>query len=233
MGDAVPPQADSDQSPARLAPDQTGTGQPDGSGQNSPAAANGAESPSNHSRPPSRPHSTSHRSTPEADIDAPPPIAIEQLVDEYYAEIYRYAFRLAGNSADAADITQQAFLNAQSHLASLREAHKSRGWLYAILRNTFLKSRRKKTPASAGNLEFELDHVPDPAMTGSELADFDSEELQAAIAELPEEFRLVILMFYFEESSYKEIAQALEIPEGTVMSRLSRAKGHLRKKLSG
>ena len=60
----------------------------------------------------------------------------------------------------------------------------------------------------------------------------DQEELGKALAELPDEFRLVVLMFYFEDLSYKEIAEQLELPIGTVMSRLSRAKGHLRRRLA-
>ena len=59
----------------------------------------------------------------------------------------------------------------------------------------------------------------------------DSAELQAAIDELPAEFRVVVAMFYFEECSYREIAEKLDLPIGTVMSRLARAKGHLRAKL--
>lgn len=160
-------------------------------------------------------------------------LRIEQLVESHYAEIYRYAFRLAGNSADASDLTQQTFLNAHKNLLALREAAKARGWLYAILRNTFLKLRRKRSPLSAGNLELEVDSLPDPVLTVSQKSiDLDPEELQSALLDLPDEFRAVILMFYFEELSYRQIASELKIPEGTVMSRLSRAKGHLRKRLS-
>jgi RNA polymerase sigma-70 factor (ECF subfamily) len=65
-----------------------------------------------------------------------------------------------------------------------------------------------------------------------EVDEVDREQLAAALTELPDEFRLVVLMFYFEELSYQEIAESLDIPIGTVMSRLSRAKGHLRQRLS-
>ncbi len=158
---------------------------------------------------------------------------IEQLVDAHYAELYKYAYRLVGNGADAADITQQTFLNAQRNLGSLRDSTKARGWLYAILRNTFFKLRRKKNPTAAASLDLEVDSLPDPALQDKDdPLEFSAEELQAAVSSLPEEFRAVVLMFYFEEASYREIAQQLEIPEGTVMSRLSRAKGHLRKRLS-
>lgn len=178
-------------------------------------------------------HTTSH-STPSGPVDGSPPaeVRIERLVEEHYAELYRYAFRLTGNATDAADTTQQTFLNAQRHLESIRDPAKVRGWLYSILRNTFLKLRRKKTAAPASNLEINLDHINDPAFDAARpIPEFDAEDLQRAITELPDEFRTVVLMFYFEECSYREIARALEIPAGTVMSRLSRAKGHLRKRL--
>jgi DNA-directed RNA polymerase specialized sigma24 family protein len=82
---------------------------------------------------------------------------------------------------------------------------------------------------AASALQIPLEEIP-----AEDIADdsIDREELQTALGELPDEYRLVVLMFYFEELSYKEIAEQLEIPIGTVMSRLSRAKGHLRARLA-
>ena len=82
--------------------------------------------------------------------------------------------------------------------------------------------------SSTATLELDIDSVP--AEIPSE-DDIDRERLQAAINELSDEFRVVLVMFYFEECSYREIAQSLDVPMGTVMSRLARAKGHLRAKL--
>jgi RNA polymerase sigma-70 factor (ECF subfamily) len=82
---------------------------------------------------------------------------------------------------------------------------------------------------AADAIGLEIDHVPDRLPSSSEI---DREALETAFKELPEDFRLVLLMFYFEELSYQEIAAQLELPLGTVMSRLSRAKGHLRTKLA-
>ena len=70
-----------------------------------------------------------------------------------------------------------------------------------------------------------------PAEKRNVITPVDSAELQAAIDELPAEFRLVVAMFYFEDCSYRDIAEKLDVPIGTVMSRLARAKGHLREKL--
>jgi RNA polymerase sigma-70 factor (ECF subfamily) len=148
------------------------------------------------------------------------------LVAAHQAELYRYAYRLSGSQADAEDLTQQTFLVARAKLGQVRQQDCRRAWLFAVLRNAWLKSRRRPGPTlGAADL---LDQLPSPEVADDPL---DRERLQAALNELPDEFKLVLLMFYFEACTYQEIAQRLEIPQGTVMSRLSRAKGHLRAKL--
>ncbi len=153
-----------------------------------------------------------------------PQLDIRTLVVEHHRDVYRYAFRLSGNEADAEDLTQQTFLIAQQRLAQVREPDKAAAWLFAILRSCFLKSKRKRHPVNATGLELDVESIPDKVSE----EDIDAEQLQLAIDELPDEFKLVLVMFYFEECSYKEIAAKLEIPIGTVMSRLTRAKGRLR-----
>jgi RNA polymerase sigma-70 factor (ECF subfamily) len=150
-----------------------------------------------------------------------------QLVTDHHAALYRYAFRLTGSAADAEDLTQEAFLIAQQKLGQIREAGNARSWLYTVLRNCFLRSASRRAPAASTDLgtEFDLDSIPE--ITDDQ--DVDRERLQQAINELADEFKVVLLMFYFEEKSYREIADALDVPPGTVMSRLSRAKSHLRK----
>ena len=156
------------------------------------------------------------------------PSNIERLVAEHHAALYRYAYRLAGSPADAEDLTQQTFLAAHRKLAQLRSAEAGRGWLFSILRNCYLKTQRKRTPLSAASVDLDVNGLPDTRPTETSI---DREQLQAAIDELPDEFKLVVLMFYFESRSYREIAETLDMPVGTVMSRLSRAKGHLRRRL--
>lgn len=153
---------------------------------------------------------------------------IARLIGEHHRALYRYAFRLAGRVADAEDLTQQTFVVAQQKIHQVRDPAKVRPWLYTVLRNCFLKSRRKQRPASAGDLELDIDAVAEPLPAAEQI---DRRELQAAIDALPDEFKLVVVMFYFEECSYKEIAAKLEVPMGTVMSRLARAKGRLRRQL--
>lgn len=152
---------------------------------------------------------------------------IRRLIADYHAALYRYAFRLSGDVADAEDLTQQAFLIAHQKIGQVRESAKVKRWLFRVLRNCFLKSCRKMRPVNAGAIEMEIDEIP-ADVTEDEI---DRQQLQLALNDLPPEFRVVVTMFYFEEMSYKEIAAELEIKIGTVMSRLSRGKTRLRQRL--
>lgn len=153
---------------------------------------------------------------------------VQRLIDDHLDAVYRYAYRLTGTVHDAEDLTQQVFLLAQERFEQLREVERARGWLFTILRNSFLKTVQRTQPVPATNLGLNLETVPADNKNGQAV---ESAELQAAIDELPAEFRLVVAMFYFEECSYREISEKLDLPIGTVMSRLARAKGHLRSKL--
>ena len=154
---------------------------------------------------------------------------IAELVANHQGELYRYAYRLSGSAADAEDLVQQAFLVAHRKLDQVRSQENVRGWLYTVLRNAYLKTCRKLGPVNAGDLDLPLESVPEEL---PEPPLVDSQELQAALDELPSEFRVVVLMFYFEHRSYKDIGGELGLPIGTVMSRLSRAKSHLRARLT-
>lgn len=152
---------------------------------------------------------------------------LADLVERYYALLYRYAYRLTGSEADAEDLTQQAFLTAQSKWEQLRDEEKAKSWLFTIARNAWLKDLR----APALLVSSTLDELPGrPAEAGP--ADFDHEQLQNVLNDLPEEFRTPVVLFYFEEFSYKEIAEQMEVPVGTIMSRLARAKAFLRQRLT-
>ncbi len=153
---------------------------------------------------------------------------IQAIVLAHSQDVYRYAYRLAGNSQDAEDLTQQTFLIAQQRLEQVRHPERMIGWLFSVLRSCYLKSERKRRPISAAGIELDIESVPDDVSE----SEVDSQLLQAALDELPEESRLVVVMFYFEDCSYKEIAAQLDVPIGTVMSRLARAKRRLRKRLA-
>jgi RNA polymerase sigma-70 factor (ECF subfamily) len=153
---------------------------------------------------------------------------VERLVEEHYASLYRYAYRLTGSEADAEDLTQEAFCKAQMNLGQLREPDRARSWLYSILRNAYLhRVRTEKTqPSLSLDLIGELPESPVES-----LPDVDPDQLQKALGELPEVFRTPILLYYFDDFSYREIADQMDLPIGTVMSRLARAKAWLRMKL--
>jgi RNA polymerase sigma-70 factor (ECF subfamily) len=146
-------------------------------------------------------------------------------VEQHYSTIYGYAYRLSGVVADAEDLTQQTFMIAHQKLHQVREQDKVVRWLYTITRTCFLKSRRRQRPSAATNYELDVNDIPAAFPADSP---FDEERLQSALNELGDEFKVCLTMFYFEELSYKEIGEQLEIPIGTVMSRLARAKGRLR-----
>lgn len=156
------------------------------------------------------------------------PATVQRLVEDHYASLYRYAYRLTGSSADAEDLTQETFCKAQRNFGQLRDAERSRGWLFTILRNAFIERVNESKQHPSVPLEWAGDvaePLPEP------LPDLDPERLQAALSELPVDYRMPIILFYFEGFGYKDIAEHLEVPIGTVMSRLSRAKAHLRGRL--
>lgn len=148
---------------------------------------------------------------------------IAELVREHYLSVYRFAYRMSGTSHDAEDLAQQTFLNAQQRLAALREPDRVRAWLFMITRNLYRRKLRDARPVES----LPLDGLPAPdAVKGFE--PLDSESLQRALNLLPEEYRVVLVLFYFGDLPYREIATQLDLPMGTVMSRLSRGKQLLR-----
>ncbi|MHB8865106.1 MAG: RNA polymerase sigma factor [Pirellulaceae bacterium] len=161
--------------------------------------------------------------------DSPGSLTIQQVIDLYHASVYRYAYRLTGHVADAEDLAQQTFLIAQQKLGQVRDANKADRWLFAVVRSCFSKSRRRRRPTCAANLDLNMDAV---AVEPPAAESIDREILERAWDELPDGYRLILAMFYFDEFSYKQIAQELEIPIGTVMSRLARAKQRLREQLA-
>lgn len=157
------------------------------------------------------------------------PLSIQSLVEEHLSQVFRYAFRFTGNASDAEDLTQQVFLLAQRHLGQLRDPNRAGSWLLSIVRNTFLKQRRRQRPQSASAVDLNMDGFPD-RRPAAELGERSG--LQAALDQLDCHHKQVILMYYFEELSYQEIADKTNVKIGTVMSRLSRAKSNLREIIS-
>jgi RNA polymerase sigma-70 factor (ECF subfamily) len=154
---------------------------------------------------------------------------LHQVVDAHYQALYRYAFRLTGSAADAEDLTQEAFGKALARLQQLREPDRAKAWLFRILRNAYLHRVRDQKRHRV----IPLDAVGDlPDRPGDEAPDIDPAQLQQALNDLDETFRTPIILYYFEDFSYRDIAEQMELPIGTVMSRLARGKAYLRTRLA-
>jgi RNA polymerase sigma-70 factor (ECF subfamily) len=154
---------------------------------------------------------------------------LEELVEAYYSALYRYAFRLSGVGPEAEDLTQETFCQAQVKLAQLRDWTRARNWLFAILRNLYLhrlRAAKKENVVPLDGLAELAERMPEP------LPQVDPQHLQEILNALPETFRTPLILFYFEDFSYRDIAEQMDLPIGTVMSRLARAKGFLRNRLS-
>ena len=155
-------------------------------------------------------------------------IDFQRLVDRYYAPLYRFALSLSKSEADAADLTQQTFFLWASKGNQLRDRSKARSWLFTTLYREFLSRRRHEVRFP----KIELDNVREEEMTNSPSVNaFDSATALQALREVEEPFRAPLTLFYLEQFSYQEIADMLEVPIGTVMSRLSRGKALLRHRL--
>lgn len=155
-------------------------------------------------------------------------VDIGKLVAEHHQAVYRYAYRLCGSQDEAEDLTQQVFLIAHQKLGQLRDPASALAWLFAILRRAFQDGRSRRRPLTLGDQELDVESIPAEPVLASEI---DRDQLQQALNALPEHHRLVVAMFYYEDLSYRQIAERLRIPVGTVMSRLARAKAQLRRSL--
>lgn len=154
--------------------------------------------------------------------------ALQRLVEEHYAALYRYACRLSGSVDEASDLTQETFCKAQAQFGQLRDPNRAKAWLYSILRNAYLHRVRD----SSNRRCVSLDQIADPPVEVSDVSpEIEPARLQDALNELPEGFRTPLILFYFGDCSYREIAEQLDLPIGTVMSRLARGKAYLRQRL--
>jgi len=163
---------------------------------------------------------------------------------EYMGSLYSAALRMTRNPSDAEDLVQETYLKAYRAFGSFQEGTNLKAWLYRILTNTFINSyrARRRRPEQT-----ELDDVEDlylyrrlgglEAVTAGRSAEeevlehFTEGEVKAAVEALPEQFRMAVLLADVEGFSYKEIADILDVPIGTVMSRLHRGRRALQKTL--
>lgn len=150
---------------------------------------------------------------------------LESWVRDHYSVVRRYAYRLSGDAGTADDLAQQAFLQAWRHAGQLREPSRVKPWLLAVVRNQFLKGMRRERPVTFSRLG--LDEASGNWTESSPA----TEPMEQLLDGLDLDSRTIVLMFYVEGLSYREIADRLGLAAGTVMSRLFRAKKRLRQLL--
>lgn len=161
---------------------------------------------------------------------------------QYAPQLYSAALRMTRNASDAEDLVQETFLKGYRSYASFQDGTNLRAWLFRILTNTFINTYRAKQRRPT---ETDLDDVEDLYMyrrigalqAASRSAEdqmldlFTDDEVKQSLEELPENFRIPVLLADVEGFSYKEIAEMLDIPIGTVMSRLHRGRKAMQKRL--
>ena len=156
--------------------------------------------------------------------------SFEELALPLLDSLYRYARWLTKNATEAEDLVQEAYLKGLRGFESFIAGSNIRAWMFRILRNTFLTSRTGLRAIPPVPLDEEMPDPETPETNFVQRANADA--LRRAIEDLPVDFREVLLMCDVEGMRYKEIAEALSIPMGTVTSRLLRARARIRKALS-
>lgn len=144
----------------------------------------------------------------------------EDLVACHYGPLYQFAFSLTRDEADACDLTQQTFCIWAAKGHQLRDISKVKTWLFTTLHREFLGSRRRQSRFPHVELEYAAGELP--TISPATINQLDAEQLFDALKQLDEIYRATVTLFYLEDYSYNEIAEILDIPLGTVKSRLTR-----------
>lgn len=150
----------------------------------------------------------------------------DQLVGDYYQPLYRFALSLTERESEACDLTQQTFFLWASKGQQLRDRSKVKSWLFTTLHREFLGSRRRTTRFPHHEIESVERELP--PVTPATVNEMDAGTVMQALMNVDEVYRAPLMLFYLEDHSYLEIAAVLDVPVGTVMSRLARGKAQLR-----
>lgn len=157
-------------------------------------------------------------------------ISFETLVATYYQPLFKFAWSLSKSESDAADLVQQTFLIWAEKGHTLRDPDKVKSWLFTSLYREFLRIHKRAKTVTAIDQEI-LETHEDPDLV-SNVRKMEGQEALAALDELDQVYREPLILFYLQDLAYKEIAAVLDIPIGTVMSRLARGKAQLKSILS-
>lgn len=156
-------------------------------------------------------------------MTAPDPF--EAIVGEHYEPLYRFALSLTRAEADAQDLTQQAFYVWATKGHQLRDSSKIKTWLFTTLHRLFLVARRRGNRFPHCELDESSQDLPSVSL---DLAHLDSSQVLSALAKVDDIFQPAVALFYLEDYSYRQIATILEVPTGTVKSRIARGLAQLR-----
>ena len=163
-----------------------------------------------------------------------PRAEFDRTVLTHLDELFGTAVRLTGSRADAEDLVQEAVMRAWAFWDRFQSGTNARAWMHRILMNTFINGYRRKKREREMLAEVRLAEQRKPWWRHDSLGaqrDGMSDEVEAALASLPDEFRAVVLLVDYDELSYKEVADVLACPIGTVMSRLHRGRRILKRRL--
>lgn len=152
----------------------------------------------------------------------------EAIVSEHYEPLYRFALSLTRADADAQDLTQHTFYVWATKGHQLRDFAKVKTWLYTTLHRAFLQGRRRQSrfPQQEHELDDAIEQLPaDGPAPGDQL---DASQVLPALAQLDEIYQAAVALFYLEDYAYKDIAVILDVPVGTVKSRIARGIAQLR-----
>jgi RNA polymerase sigma-70 factor (ECF subfamily) len=168
--------------------------------------------------------------------------ALNALVERHYGAIFNLAHRLTGNHEDAQDLVSETFIRMYKALPNFRGDSRFSTWLYSIAKNLFLseqkRMRRRRHVSLDATIETEDDslipQIVDPCAGPEELVTQKAADgrIQEAVRRLPAPHRLMITLFHFQHCGYDDIAEILDLPVGTVKSRLNRARLALRSELA-
>jgi len=155
----------------------------------------------------------------------PSPPDFESLVRHYYRDLYYFAFSLAGNEAEASDLVQETFYIWASKGDQLREFTRAKSWLFTTLHREFLQAQRRRGRIQ----EHDLDEVERelPRVSPESINRIDAATALSFLARIDERYRAPLALYYLEDCSYLEISAMLDVPLGTVQSRIARGKAQM------
>ncbi|MEP6756143.1 MAG: sigma-70 family RNA polymerase sigma factor [Chthonomonadales bacterium] len=165
--------------------------------------------------------------------------AYNELVQKYQRQVYNLAYRMLTSADDAGDIVQETFIRAYTALGSFRQDASFLTWLYKITSNLCIDHMRSRRAKGALSLEVELEEGREPAADRSTSPEdvvvrgAVGEIVQKAVMNLPDKYRIVVVMRHLRGLSVEEIAEELNLPSGTVKTHLFRGREMLRERLSG